>query len=187
MPFHPLRSRDRLVAAAVGLVLVVSAAAGGHPAGLSERDLRRMSPDQLCDLFTRSEVGTPLVGHARGRLVSLADRRGPVKAGLTNAVWKGKTAAADGSFVNHWVGGVDAIRSKYVIGTSWLDGRPAVVVEYPPGTPILGDTRDELREVAPGLYLGPLYDTRPCPKLKGWLVLRVEPGGCRPVDTVGPP
>lgn len=172
------RTGIRSVAAAVGLGLVVSAAAGGDPGGLSDRDLRRMTPDQLRDLFARSDVGAPLVGHARGRLVSLADRRGVVKTGLTNAVWKGKTTDADGSFVNHWVGGVDAIRSKYVIGPSLLDGRPAVVVEYPPGTPILGNTRDELREVAPGLYLGPLYDTKPCPKLKGWLVLRVETG-CR--------
>lgn len=145
---------------------------------LTERDLRRMDAAQLRELFLRSEMGTPLVGAARGRLVSLADRRGPIKTGLTNAAWKGKTAEPDGTFINRWAGGVMAIGSRYQVGPSLLDGRPALVVEYPPGTPILGKTRDELREVAPGLYLGPLYDKTPCPVLRGWLVLRVE-CGCR--------
>ncbi|MBX9584925.1 MAG: hypothetical protein K2X87_31865 [Gemmataceae bacterium] len=165
--------------AALGLLLVVPLGTRAGPGGpLTERDLRRMDAAQLRALFLGSDMGTPLVGEARGRLVSLADRRGPIKTGLTNAAWKGKTAEPDGTFVNRWVGGVHAIRSHYEVGPSLLDGRPALVVEYPPGTPILGKTRDELREVAPGLYLGPLYDKTPCPVLRGWLVLRVEPG-CR--------
>lgn len=171
--------RRTLPWAALGLLLAAPLAAPADPGGgLTERDLRRMSPAQLHDLFLNSDIGTPLVGAARGRLVSLADRRGPIKTGLTNAAWKGKTAEPDGTFINRWVGGVYAIRSHYEVGPSLLDGRPALVVEYPPGTPILGKTRDELREVAPGLYLGPLYDKTPCPVLRGWLVLRVE-CGCR--------
>jgi hypothetical protein len=83
--------------------------------------------------------------------------------------------APDGSFVNRWAGGVRAIRSHYTIGPSWADGRPAVVMEYPPGTPVFGNTRDELRAVAPGLYLGPIYDRCPCPLLRGYVVLEAEP------------
>ncbi|MBX9579295.1 MAG: hypothetical protein K2X87_03225 [Gemmataceae bacterium] len=167
----------RTAGCAAGLLLLAPLAAPADPGGCpTERDLRRMDAGQLRELFLESDLGTPLVGAARGRLVSLADRRGPVRTGLTNAAWKGKTAEPDGTFVNRWVGGVHAIGSRYEVGPSWLDGRPALVVEYPPGTPILGKTRDELREVAPGLYLGPLYDKTPCPVLRGWLVLRVEPG-----------
>lgn len=171
--------RRTLPWAALGLVLAAPLAAPAGPGdALTERDLRRMTPDQLRATFLAAEMGTPLVGAARGRLVSLADRRGPVKTGLTNAAWKGKTAEPDGTFVNRWAGGVMAIGSRYEVGPSLLDGRPALVVEYTPGTPILGKTRDELREVAPGLYLGPLYDKTPCPVLRGWLVLRAE-CGCR--------
>lgn len=92
----------------------------------------------------------------------------------SNAVWKGKVAAADGHFVNRWLGGVRAVESQYVIGPSWVDGRPAMLMEYPPGTAVLANTHDELREVAPGLYLGPLYDRCPCAILRGYIALEVE-------------
>ena len=32
--------------------------------------------------------------------------------------------------------------------------------------------------VGPGLYLGPLYDRCPCPKLRGYLAVQVNPGAC---------
>ena len=64
--------------------------------------------------------------------------------------------------MNRWVLGVKAIGSRSEVGPSWIDGRPATVFDYPPDTPVLGNTRDELREVAPGLFLGLTYRTN-CP------------------------
>ena len=172
-------TRGRYAAGFGGVVLacVLSAQADAGRC-LTVRDLQRMDGCELRALYTASGVGTPPVGTARGKLIRLADRRGVVRTALTNSVWKGKTLAADGSFVNRWAGGVEAIGSRYVIGPSWEDGRPAVVIEYPPGTPLFEHTRDELREVAPGLYLGPLYDRCPTPALRGWLALEVRPGAC---------
>ena len=129
-------------------------------------------------VYASADVGTPPVGTARGRVIRLTDTRLPrVKAGLANAVWRGKDLAGDGAFVNRWAGGVRAIASHYVIGPSWADGRPAIVMEYAPGTPLFANTRDELRQVGPGLYLGPLYDRCPCPRLRGYIALEVE--SCR--------
>jgi hypothetical protein len=141
-------------------------------------DLQRMSPCELEALFRAAEVGTPLCGAGYGRLLYSTGGRHPwLTLHLSNVVWRGKVATPDGHFVNRWLGGIRAIDSWYTIGPSWVDGRPAVVMEYPPGTPLLENTHDELREVAPGLYLGPLYDRFPCPRLRGYLVVQVSPCG----------
>jgi hypothetical protein len=166
------------------LVLMGSFLGGGAaaaqaqcPGDLTLDRLQRMSLCQLAELFTQAEVGSPPCGNGRGCLLCSTDERLPrVKVCLSNAFWRGKVIAADGSFVNRWCGGLRAIRSQYVIGPSWVDGRPAVLMEYAPGTAILGNAHDELRQVGPGLYLGPLYDRCPCPKLRGYLALQVETG-----------
>jgi hypothetical protein len=49
-------------------------------------------------------------------------------------------------------------------------------MEYAPGTPILGNVRDEIREIAPGLYLGRLYERCP-PRFLGYFAL--EAVSCR--------
>jgi hypothetical protein len=177
MPPSPRRRWERLACAALltllGLVLLVR----GEPHGcLTLEQLGHMSPCQLEEIFTRADLGRPLVGKTYGRLVCVVDARLPrVKKGFSNAVWRGKTAHEGGYFINRWVGGFEAIDSHYVIGPSWLDGRPAILMEYAPGTKLFANTHDEFREVAPGLYLGPLYDRFPCPRLRGYVALQVLP------------
>lgn len=95
-----------------------------------------------------------------------------------NSAWKGKFFYPDGEFVNRWCG-FQAIRAQSCPGTSWFDGASCLVVDYPPGTPVFGGTRDEMREIAPGLILGRFYETSPCRKLKGYFVLEMDPcKGC---------
>ena len=171
----------RLGAAALGVVLfgtVLPRGAGAECGSLDLNQLQRMSPCEMGRLFAQAEVGTPLVGPARGRLLCLTDGRfRRVKVRLSNALWRGKSASEDGHFVNRWIGGIEAIESCYVVGPSWIDGRPAIIMEYPPGTAVFENTHDELRQVGPGLYLGPLYDRFPCPKFRGYIALQLE--GCR--------
>jgi hypothetical protein len=50
--------------------------------------------------------------------------------------------------------GIEAIRAKVYQGESWLDGQPCVVLDYSETSFVAGWIRDEIREVAPGLYLG---------------------------------
>ncbi len=172
----------RLLAATLGVLLWGSLVRGDEPCRcLTLDDLQRMSPCQLRALFLNADVGAPLTGCGRGRLLYLTDRMLPrVKVRLANLVWRGKYVSGDGCFVNRWVAGVEAIGSHYVIGPSWVDGRPAVIMEYPPGTALFGNMHDELREVAPGLYLGPVYERFPCPRFRGYVALQAEPcKGCR--------
>jgi hypothetical protein len=164
-------------------VLFLALCCGSALAGRRDPDLdrlQRMSPCELRTLFESAEVGRPISGRAEGRLLFLTDRRLPrVKVRVANAVWEGKAAREDGWFVNRWAGNVEWIDSCYVIGPSWVDGKPAIVMEYAPGTPLFANMHDELREICPGLYLGPVYERCPCPKLRGYIALKVVPCGCR--------
>jgi hypothetical protein len=143
---------------------------------LTLEQLQQRSIEELTELFANGQC-SPFVGLARGRMLAVSDAHLPrLKVRLTNTVWKGKAAEADGHFVNRWVGGVRAISSDYVIGPSWLDGKLAILMDYAPGTPILGNVHDELREVCPGLFLGPVFERCPCPRLRGFVGVQLECG-----------
>jgi hypothetical protein len=140
----------------------------------SIKQLQHLSLCELAELYTNADVGTPFVGDARGKLLASTDRHPKLKVIASNSLWKGKSAEEDGHFVNRWLGGIRAIDSQYVVGPSWVDGKPSVIMEYSPGTKFFANTHDELREIAPGLYLGPVYDRCPCPKLRGYFALQLE-------------
>jgi len=185
MQLTPCWKWGRLAAGAFGVLLCAALVGRGEPERcLTLDDLQHMPPCELDALFRNSEVGKPLCGCARGRLLYLTDRCLPkLKVRMANRVWRGKCASEDGDFVNRWVGNRNWIGSQYVIGPSWVDGKPAVIMEYAPKTPLFENMHDELREVAPGLYLGPVYERFPCPKFRGYVALELE---CKPCRTCGP-
>src|SRR2546421_327244 len=60
--------------------------------------------------------------------------------------------------------------------TSWYDGRPALILDYADTSLVYKKYRDEIREVAPGLYLGLMYKRRcPQPKFKMYFALQACP------------
>jgi len=137
--------------------------------------LRCMSPDELEQLYGQADAGGFPVGFARGRLLVLTETRMPkVKERLANFVWKGKHFEEDGRFINQWAG-LRALHSHVVSGPSWFDGRPCIIMEYPEGTPLFANMRDEIREIAPGVYLGRFYERCPQPKFRGFFALVIEP------------
>lgn len=162
--------------AAFGVVLLASLLGKAQSPGcLTLEALQRMTPCELASLYDKADVGTPMVGRLHGRLLYVNDPFMPkLRVRLSNAMWRGKAASEDGYFVNRWIGGIEAIDSHYVIGPSWVDGRPAVLMDYAPGTKILGNVHDEVREVAPGLYMGPVFERCPCPKFRGFVALQLE-------------
>ncbi len=80
---------------------------------------------------------------------------------------------SDTYFANRWIGNRRWIGSYYVIGPSWLDGKPAIVLEYPKGTPLFANMHDEIREISPGLYLGTVFMREPCPYLRGFFAIEM--------------
>jgi hypothetical protein len=155
------------------LALVVAPRAMADGPCLTPRDLARLDRDQLDAVFAAGATPEPPVGFGRGRILLRVDGKMPrVRARLQGLAWKGKVFHADGTFVNQWAG-FRAIASRVEVGPSWYDGRPCVVLAYPPGTPVFGNARDELREVAPGLWLGRFYAVCPCGHLEGYFALEI--------------
>jgi hypothetical protein len=170
--------RTHLAGLLVGLLAAMPGPGRADPpmATLSLDQLQRLCPSELEALYTQADIGTPPIGCTRGRVLSLADTRLPrVKACAFNLTWKGKCFEADGAFINRWPG-FKALSSRAEPGASWYDGRPSLVMEYAPGTPLFANLHDEIREVAPGLYLGRLYERCPCPRFVGYFALERQCG-----------
>jgi hypothetical protein len=138
---------------------------------LTPRDLQQLDCHQLDAIFSKGTACHSPIGLGRGRILLRVDGKMPrLRAKLQGLVWKGKFFSPDGTFTNQWAG-FRAIASHVAIGPSWYDGRPCVVLDYPPDAPIFGNARDELREIAPGVWLCRFYSVCPCGKLDGYFVL----------------
>lgn len=147
--------------------------------------LRRMTYAELDELYRnakRPNSISDLDGHARGAM--LAWRRphaGPIARWLrvfgasTAFPWEGKSftgASDDGTGINRvtFFGKRNWFPFKTRFDKSFLDGKPTFVLDYsgPGNPPLIRSIVDEIREVAPGLYLGPAalnFRGRPRPVL----------------------
>jgi len=122
-------------------------------------------------------------GYYRGHVLQMIDARHPrFRAATQNVVWKGKHFLPCGCMVNQWAG-FKAVKAPVTTSESWLDGQPCISIDYPTDAPIFGNARDELREIAPGVFLGRVYERCPEPRLQGYFVLECE---CRKAPATGP-
>jgi hypothetical protein len=122
-------------------------------------------------LFRNSALGCAPLGPTRGIIVCADGKHPRRKARLQGVVWKGKTFHADGSFTNRWLGGLRAISEHVRVEPSWLDGEPCLVMEYAPDAPVFANVRDEVRQLAPDLWLGRSCDAA-TGHVKNWFLLR---------------
>ena len=124
-------------------------------------EMLKMSQTQLDELFTESPVGEIPKGEAKG----------------TAIVAPGTTYTQDiANFINHfaWQGkifdptkgvlrnkilffGLNAIIAKVYKGSSWMDKKDCIVLDYSETSLLAHWVRDEIREVAPRIYLGKVY------------------------------
>ena len=145
----------------------------------SLQQLARMNWPDLERLYRESVPGKMPVGYAPGLAIYCPET--PLVAArskVTHFLWHGKHfSACDGTLVNQWCG-FKAIRARVSYGESWLDGGPAVVMDYGGTSLVWNDVRDEVREVAPGLYLGAMFLRRePQPKFKMFFALECPSPG----------
>jgi hypothetical protein len=156
-----------------------------HPAGspcapTTLRQLQRLRDHELERLFAQAEAPLPPVGYVRGQVLTLEGFRFPrVGVKLTGLVWKGKHFDEEGRFINQW-NCFKALHSRAAYGPSWFDGGPCLVLEYPPGTPLFANMRDEVRQVGPCLYLIRAYSRSPQPQFRGFVGLQADPDRRRP-------
>ena len=123
--------------------------------------LLAMTFAELDETFSRAPSGPVPDGEAKGTaLIAPGTRINDDLAQLTRIFgWQGKTFdAAHGSLRNRIAPfGLNAIVAKVYLGPSLLDGRDCVVLDYSETSLIAHWIRDEIRLVAPSLYLGRVY------------------------------
>lgn len=155
-----------LLTAALALAFADPTFAGSPVTGL-----RQATPCCWELLFREGTICHAPRGSTGGTVLYTDGKFPRVTARFQGAVWKGKTFHADGTFTNRWLGGVRAVSSHSRVEPSWLDGQPCLVMQYAPSAPVFGNVRDELRQIAPGAWLGRSYDAS-SGRGKNWFLLR---------------
>jgi hypothetical protein len=135
----------------------VAPAAAAAPLCLEQ--LACMNWCELEQLYRQATPGTIPVGYLCGRAIYCPGAPlSPARSKVSQSVWQGKHfCPADGTLINQWCLGMRAVRARVCYGQSWLDGQPSIVMDYRGMSHVWGNVRDEIREVAPGLYLGLMY------------------------------
>lgn len=147
-----------------------------EPAGtVEESTLLEMSERDLDMLFARAPAGDVPVGVLDGVALLLPGH--PVTRLVATVVqklfWRGKVVEPTGHALRNRITVLDlrAIAAAVYPGESRVDGRPCVVLDYSVTSFLASEVRDEIRMVAPGLYLGVIWL---CGYRVGWFTLRVH-------------
>jgi hypothetical protein len=143
------------------------------PGGVSIDLLQRMSPGELEAVYRQGFAAAIPEGRIRGTaLLAPGTRRSRMMSRGARLIWQGKVIEpGESSAVNRFFG-VRAVRGQLYEGPSWLDGQPSLVLDYSQTSRVYASNRDEIRQVAPGLYLGLMYDrTIAPPKLVMYFAL----------------
>jgi hypothetical protein len=128
---------------------------------LDVNDLLRMSNDELEELFRQSPAGEIRDGDADGTVL-MAPGTGVsfVAARILRLIaWQGKVFDRDKGELRNKVGpfGFKLVRAKVYKEPSWFDQKETIVLDYSKTSLLARRIRDEIREVAPGLYLGLVF------------------------------
>jgi hypothetical protein len=139
-------------------------------------DLVRLSAPQLDQLYAQAEPGPVPTGKVVGRALYPDARFPRARSNAARFAWQGKVFDPSTSTATNRFFGVKAIKGNVYIGPSWSDGQPSMILDYEDTSRIYGNYRDEIRQVAPGLYLGLMYDrTTSPPTLKMYFAFDARP------------
>jgi len=169
----------RFVVALIPILGVVASRADERPV-YTLNDLSNRSWCELEGIYRSAVPGAAPCGFYRGHVVFRPhDFLAGPRSAITNYSWQGKHFE-NNTLINQFRG-VRMIRANVAPGESWLDGRPAHILDYQKTSLLWFDVRDETREVSPGVYVGAMYLRRfHEPKLKVLFILEAEPCGERP-------
>jgi hypothetical protein len=118
----------------------------------------RLAPCALANAFATGQATLPPAGKYRGRVVWVDTAKFPrLRGAWLSAGWRGKEFFCAGYFTNRFPG-FTALPSRGYDDTSWGDGQPVLALDYPTDYPLFGPNRDELRQVAPDVWLGRVWD-----------------------------
>jgi hypothetical protein len=134
---------------------------------LDARQVLYMTSKQLDELFLRSVAGPIPTGESNGTMIlpfGTGTRFARLVAVVVHAVhWKGKIFYPEQGMLYNKVSplGIKVEKARVYTEASWLDGREAIIVDYSTTASFISrGARDEVRQVAPGLYLGIVYSRK---------------------------
>lgn len=164
--------------------------------------LSAMSVEELGAVYATGVAPSSLAaldGHPKGRMLAVKTLDQGAIAGALRAFsgaaafpWGGKSFKAESASVGAGINRVHLFGRHQLfpfhtrLGPSVVDGKPCVVLDYDltdnPG--VIRKIHDEVREVSPGLYLGPaMWKTAGAPVFVLWFALDTrapaEPIGAR--------
>jgi hypothetical protein len=123
--------------------------------------LLKMSQAQLDDLFRNSPAGELPNGEAQGTAIIApgTELEDTAAKFIHLFAWQGKVFdAAKGELRNKILPfGLKAVIAKVYKDRSWFDGKECIALDYSKTSLLAHWIRDEIRQVAPGLYLGIVY------------------------------
>jgi hypothetical protein len=123
--------------------------------------LLTMSQSELDTLFTDSHVGSIPDGEAEGTaIVAPGTAFSPTVAQFISLfAWQGKVFDAKKGVLKNKIlpFGLNAIIAKVYKGSSWLDAKECIVLDYSDTSFVAQWIRDEIRQIEPKLYLGKVY------------------------------
>ncbi|MBW4579249.1 MAG: hypothetical protein KME42_06715 [Tildeniella nuda ZEHNDER 1965/U140] len=113
---------------------------------------------ELDTLYRRSAVGQCPNGDSKGTLILAPGSKANqwLAAIAKSLVWQGKGFNQDqGSLLNKVLPfGLKLVKAQVYLGVSWIDGKDAIILDYSTTSFIAQKIRDEIRQIAPGIYLG---------------------------------
>jgi hypothetical protein len=116
---------------------------------------------ELARLFSSGRAGEVPDGRGRGTvLLGTGGLAARVAAGLSYALaWRGKVVNARAARLLNILTPlqIEAIEAMIYKQDSWYDGAPCIVLDYSKTSFVAHWIRDEIREIAPGVYLGIVF------------------------------
>ncbi|SDD45196.1 hypothetical protein SAMN05216345_10988 [Cupriavidus sp. YR651] len=123
--------------------------------------LLQMQQAELDDLFRNSPAGDIPNGEAKGTaIISPGTVFSESMARMINLfAWQGKVFDAGHGVLKNRITpfGLEAILAKVYKADSWLDQKECIVLDYSATSLVAHWIRDEIRCIAPGVYLGKVY------------------------------
>ena len=115
----------------------------------------------LGELFGAGTVGAIPDGRGKGTvLLGTGGRAARVAAALCYALaWRGKVVNARAARLKNIVTPlrIQAIEAAVYKQDSWYDGETCIVLDYSKTSFVARKVRDEIREIAPGVFLGLVF------------------------------
>ena len=120
-----------------------------------------LTRDELARLFGSGRAGEVPAGHGRGTvLLGAGGAASRLAAAACYAIaWRGKVVnARQGRLKNILTPlNIAAIAAAVYKQDSWVDGAPCIVLDYSKTSLVARMIRDEIREIAPGVFLGVVF------------------------------